>query len=114
MAALGEARVGALPAARERSGEDPVSLAILYTPMLGVTLFNKFAVPIGEKGVLLGVPLIIAATLTGLFTGRLVADRVRFPFYLLTVAVLCAQQAFAADSFSLSSLILIVVLHSAY
>jgi hypothetical protein len=114
MAALDGSGVAAGPAAMERLGHDPVSLAILYTPMLGVTVFNKFAVPVGDKGVLLGVPLIIAATLVGLFTGRLVADRVRFPFYLLTVAVLCAQQAFAVDAFSLSSLILIVVLHSAY
>lgn len=93
---------------------DPLSAAILYTPLLGVTLLGKLALPVGDTEIQIGIPLIIGATLVGLFTKRLVPDTTRFPFYLLMLGVLTAQQVFAADDFSPFSLLLLALLHSAY
>jgi hypothetical protein len=93
---------------------DGLSLAILYAPALGVTLLGKLAIPMGDREILVGVPLIIVATFVGVFTKRLLLDPTRFPLYLLTLGVLTALQVFAVGEFSGSSLLLLALLHGAY
>jgi hypothetical protein len=93
---------------------DRLSLAILYTPFIGVTLISKFALTLGATEILIGVPAILAATLLGILSGRLKPDPTRLALYLGMVAMLTAEQAFAATTFSITSLLLIVALHLAY
>jgi hypothetical protein len=98
----------------ERPKMDRLSLLILYMPFIGVTLISKFAVTLGATEILIGVPTILAATLLGILSGRLQPDPTRLALYLGMCAVLTAEQAFAAGTFSITSLLLIVMLHLAY
>lgn len=89
---------------------DRLSMILLFTPIVGVTFLSKFALPIGSAGILLAVPLIIGATLVGVLTGRLHADRTRLALYLGMAAILCLQQVFFVKTFQLTSLILLLAL----
>ena len=93
---------------------DGISLFILYLPFIGVTLISKFALTLGGTEILIGVPVILAATFFGLLAGRLTPDPTRFALYLLMVAVLVGEQALTSGNFSFTSLLLIVALHLAY
>ena len=98
----------------ERFRPDRVSLLVLYLPFIGVTLISKFALTLGGTEILIGVPVILAATVLGILSGRLTPDPRRLGLYLLMVSVLVAEQAFTAGNFSFTSLLLIVLLHLAY
>lgn len=93
---------------------DRLSLLLLYLPFIGVTLISKFAVTLGGTEILIGVPVILAATFLGILSGRLTPDPKRLGLYLAMVSVLVAEQAFTAGNFSFTSLLLIVMLHLAY
>jgi len=93
---------------------DGISLFVLYLPFIGVTLISKFALTLGGTEILIGVPVILAATFFGLLSGRLTPDPTRLALYLLMVAVLVGEQALTSGNFSFTSLLLIVALHLAY
>lgn len=93
---------------------DRLSLLVLYLPFIGVTLISKFALTLGGTEILIGVPMILAATIFGILSGRLTPHPGRLGLYLAMVSVLVAEQAFTAGNFSFTSLLLIVMLHLAY
>jgi hypothetical protein len=88
---------------------DRFALILLFTPFVAVTFLSKFAVAIGGTEILLAVPLILAATLVGVFSGRLSPDRNRVGMFLGMAAILCIQQVFAR-TFQPTSLILLLAL----
>jgi hypothetical protein len=93
---------------------DLLALAILYTPLVAVTFLAKFAVVIGDTELLIGIPLILAATCVGIFSRRLKLEPGRITLYLAMVAILVAEQVFAVKQFQPTSLLLLIAVHAAY
>jgi hypothetical protein len=93
---------------------DWLAVAVLYTPVIGVTLVSKFVVTLGGSEILLGVPLILAATCVGMFSMRLRLAPTRLALYLAMAAILTAEQVLAVKTFSESALLLLLVLHLPY
>jgi hypothetical protein len=98
-----------------RAGKaDAWSLLVLWLPIIGVTIVSKLAIEIGGREILIGIPAILGATAIGAFTGRLQVEPTRLMMYLGVCAILVAEQAFAAYSFSGTSLTLLLMLHIPY
>jgi hypothetical protein len=102
------ARAEALPSS------DWLALAILYTPVIGVTLLSKFVIIVSGTEILWGVPLILAATCVGLFSARLKPEPTRLALYLGMAAILTFEQVLAVKAFSPTALLLLVALHLPY
>jgi hypothetical protein len=84
-------------------------------PALSVTYLSKFSVPpFGAMGLTLAIPLIFLASIGGLLTGRLHVAVRRFLFFVATMAVLWGIQLLRGEPFSVSSLLLLTVLHLPY
>lgn len=103
-----------MPERGARTKVDPWALLVLWIPILGVTVISKIAFVVGGKEILIGVPAILGATVLGIGTGRLVFEPSRLMLYLVVVTILLAEQAFAVNSFSPSSLGLLLALHVPY
>jgi hypothetical protein len=106
--------VDSAPAREGRSRVDPWASIVFWMPIAGVTVISKIAVEIGGKEILIGVPAILGATVLGMFTGRLQVEPRRLMMFLGLVAVILAEQAFAAYAFSTTSLTLFLALHVPY
>jgi len=82
------------------------------TPLLGATIFSKFAVPtFGVRGIGITLPLILAAMIAGCFTGQFVIASRRFMFGLFVLSVLVLMQLLKNDVFYPSSLLLLGAIH---
>lgn len=88
---------------------DWIASLILYMPLIGVTFLAKIAFVIGGSEIIIGLPIILAALLLGVLTGRLKPHPVRFSLYLMVMAVMAGLSAFAAPTFVPSSLALVLV-----
>jgi hypothetical protein len=91
-----------------RQQSDWIANLILYMPLIGVTFIAKFAFDAGGSELIMGVPVILAALVLGIFTGRLKPHPVRFAVYLMVMAVMVGLSVFAAPQFIPSSLSLVL------
>ena len=92
-----------------RSESDWVANLVLYMPLIGVTFLAKLAFAMGSSEIIIGVPMILAALLLGILTGRLKPHPKRFAVYLMVMAVMVALSVFAAPEFIGSSLTLVLL-----
>lgn len=88
---------------------------LLYAPLLSSTLLSKISVP-PFSGLGLGIAFlcIFAAMGLGVLFGRMRFDARRTALFLLLVGFIGGIHALRAESFSLSSMLLLVALHAAY
>ena len=93
---------------------DALAVAILYTPMIGVTILSKFVVNIGGTEILWGVPMILAATCLGILSQRLRPAPGRLALYLGMAAILTSEQVFAVKTFQPTAILLLLALHLPY
>lgn len=94
---------------------DRFGLALLYAPLIAVTVLSKFAVPpLGAHG--LGIAFVVFAMVmaAGVLTARMIVEPRRLILYLSVIALLCLPQLLRPDPFSLSSLLLLAALHLVY
>jgi hypothetical protein len=98
----------------QRQVADRLAVAILYTPVIGVTLLSKFVINLGGSEILIGVPLILMALCVGIVSGRLKPVSDRLALYLGMAAVLTLQQALAVNTFSPTAILLLLALHLPY
>jgi hypothetical protein len=91
-----------------RRDSDWIANLILYMPLIGVTFLAKLAFEIGGSELIIGVPMILAALVLGIFTGRLKPHPVRFAVYLMVMTVMVGLSVFAAPAFIPSSLGLVL------
>ena len=104
---------GPIPAARAttRVHRDWGRIALQYTPILAVALLAKVAVPpFGKIGLGIDLPIVLAAMLIGLFTGRFQVHVMRLLLYLVTIGWLGGSQLFLDNPFSPSSIAFLAVL----
>lgn len=88
---------------------------VVCAPVVGATLLSKFAIPPwGAEGFGLNFPIIFAALLFGLASGRLQLAWRRMLLFMVMLSVLGLVQVFRGDLFSLSSVILMGVLGLCY
>ncbi|HKU41654.1 MAG TPA: hypothetical protein VJR89_26030 [Polyangiales bacterium] len=93
---------------------DWIATLILYTPLLGVTIFAKLALVIGGSEIILGVPAILGALVLGILTGRLKPHPVRMAAYLGLASIMAGLEVFAAPTFITSSLMLVLAIPLAH
>lgn len=101
----------ALSATVHGAKNDRLAQAILYAPLLGVTLFSKFTVPLGRKPLLFAVPLILGSTVIGLVTKRLTLEPNRSMAFCLMAAILTFESLVVAQPFNFPSLLLLLAIH---
>ena len=94
-------------ASAEDKPRDWLATAILYLPLFGVTIVSKYSIDLGSE-LIVGVPIILGTLLLGVMTGRLRPHPRRFAVYLMLASVMAGLSAFAAPTFVLSSLILLL------
>jgi hypothetical protein len=94
--------------AARRPEKDWIASLILYMPLIGVTFLAKIGFQLGSE-IIIGVPMILAALLLGIFTGRLKPHPRRFAVYLMVMAIMVGLQVFAAPTFVPSSLSLVLL-----
>jgi len=93
---------------------DRLSYLLLLSPLVGITLLSKFAIPLG-KDQLAGSLIVLAATIAfGLSTGRFELAPRHTTFFLCALSLMLATQAVGGQEFSLASMALLIVLHAAY
>lgn len=101
----------ALPA----GGVDRTTQLIVFMPLIATTLLAKFSLPpLGTYGIGIGGPLIIAALLFGLVTGRLLMVPRRLVLLLVMLSALGLMQILRSGDFSLTSLLLMAGIGSCY
>jgi hypothetical protein len=94
---------------------DWISKAVLYAPLLSATILAKIAVPpFGARGLGIGIPVIFIALAFGMMAGRLRFDGPRLAFYLLMIGLLGCLQILRSESFSASSMALLIAVHLPY
>jgi hypothetical protein len=93
---------------------DPLAVALLFTPLIGVTLLSKFVISVGGTEILWAVPLILGATGVGILTGRLRPASDRLGLYLGMAAILTMEQVLAVKTFQPTALLLLIGLHLPY
>src|SRR5580658_9178037 len=94
---------------------DWISKAVLYAPLLSATILAKIAVPpFGARGLGIGIPVIFIALAVGMMAGRLRFDGPRLAFYLLMIGLLGCLQILRSESFSASSMALLIAVHLPY
>jgi hypothetical protein len=101
-------------ATQPRPSADWLAVAILYTPIIGVTFLSKIIIPMGGTEILIAIPMIMGATILGVLTGRLKPHPRRMLMYLGMVAVLTVEQVLTGRPFSPGSLALLASIHLAY
>lgn len=101
-------------AAHDKPETDVLGTVILFIPLFAVTFLSKFCFEMSGSELLIGVPLILAAGVGGILTGRLKADPLRMAAYMLLAAILVAEQVFAVKTFVGNSLILLLAMPFVY
>lgn len=105
-AAPAKARAAARPADRRR-----LDRAIIQTPTVGSTLLSKIGMPgLSQLGFGIVFPMVFLALAVGLIRGRMQLVPRRLLLFLVMVAVLGMVQVVRGETFSLSSLALMVAL----
>jgi hypothetical protein len=105
-AAIGGAAVPTVSAAR---------FALLATPLIAVTFLSKFAFPpFGAMGIGVSIFLVLAALIVGSIAGCVSIEPRRLTLYFLMIGFLGLIQIFQPNSFSPTSLLLLVALHLPY
>ncbi|MCW5575788.1 MAG: hypothetical protein KIT13_06800, partial [Burkholderiales bacterium] len=91
-------------------------LWMLLLPVLGASLFSKFAVPgVRADGIGMGFPLIYLAVIIGtLPPGSLRLEPVRLAFFCLMAGAIGGFTVLQGEHFSLPSLALLMLLHFPY
>lgn len=103
-----------LPALNAPS-RDRFGLALLYAPLIAVTVLSKFSIPpLGAQGH--GIALVVFAMViaAGVMAARMPLEPRRLILYLSVIVLLCLPQLIRPDPFSPSSLLLLAALHLAY
>ncbi|WP_326533359.1 hypothetical protein [Pseudorhodoferax sp.] len=101
--------------AAEHAAPDRLWRWIGAMPVMGASFVSKLALPpLGAMGVSIVIPLLSAVSALGLVTGRLVVDVPRCIAYALAMATLWGSQALRGESFSVLSLLMLMVLHFPY
>lgn len=102
----------ASPATREH---DRLAEWLLLGQIIGVTFLQKLAVTLtADVQLFFGFILLAALTAIGVVFSRLEIRPVRCAFYLLAMALMSAVQLAHLDSFSLPSLIMLMLVHLPY
>jgi hypothetical protein len=102
-------------AATPSVGSDWRMKLVVCAPVIGATLMSKFAIPPwGADGFGLNFPIIFAALLFGLVSGRLQLAWRRLLLFMVMLSVLGLVQVLRGDLFSLSSVILMAALGACY
>lgn len=111
-AAASPAGAGARSAARGRETQSHWGrVALQYAPIVAVTVLAKVSVPpLAPLGLGIDVPVILAATLAGLFSGLLRVHTGRLVMYLAMLAWLGCTQLFRDAPFSPTSIVLLATL----
>jgi uncharacterized membrane protein (DUF485 family) len=121
--AMANAAGSAVPSRREamsvESGASTwmnrLRFALLATPLVGVTVLSKFAIPpLGAQGIDLSLMLLPAAAIAGSICGGIRFEPQRLMVYVALLAVLGLVQIVQPDSFSPSSMLLLAALHLPY
>jgi hypothetical protein len=87
---------------------------VLFTPLLAATFLAKAAIPpYGEQGIGISLPLVLGLIAIGLVAGCVRIQPVRLTLFLLLMAFL-GLSTMLQPQFSMTSLILVVVLHLPY
>lgn len=88
---------------------------VVCAPLIGATLLSKFALPpLGAQGFGLIYPIMAAALIFGLVSGRLQFAWRRLLLFMIMLSVLGMVQVLRGDLFSLSSVMLMAVLGLTY
>ncbi len=93
---------------------DFVSQWLLLGLLFAATFLQKTAIPIGSVQIFLGVPLILGLMAYGFITRRLELRKDNLLLYLLMVGILALTQILGAHSFSIASILLLIIIHSPY
>ena len=89
--------------------------ALLATPLISVTFLSKFGFPpFGSQGLGVSLFVMLAALLIGSIAGGISIEPRRLTFYFLMIGSLGLMQIFQPDSFSPTSLLLLVAVHLPY
>lgn len=84
-------------------------------PLIGISLFAKFAIPpLGERGIAIGLFFNLAACAWGVASLRWVVDSAMAAAFLLLFAFAGISPILRAESYSILSLIFLVMLHLPY
>ncbi len=88
---------------------------IVFMPLIATTLLAKFSLPpLGAYGIGISGPLIVAALLFGLITGRLLLVPRRLVLLLVMLSGLGLMQILRSGDFSLTSLLLMAAIGGCY
>ncbi len=93
---------------------DPIAKLLLIAMLICATFLQKIAIPIGNIQIFLSLPLILSITAFGFITKRLELKRDNLLLYLVMVSVLCLTQILGENSFSIASILLLIVIHVPY
>ncbi|MEC5387841.1 hypothetical protein VVD49_19065 [Uliginosibacterium sp. H3] len=84
---------------------------LLFSPLFGVTLFGKAAIPpFGAKGLALAMPLAFIVIFVQALRGTLVFDPIRLACFLLILVITLGLPVLHGEHFSLPSVALLIVL----
>jgi hypothetical protein len=106
---------GVRAASRTQAQRDLVPLIVLCTPIACASLLSKFGIPgYTNVGIGIALPLMMLALAFGMLDNRVRIEPKRLGFYCITVAVLILPQLLQAGTFSLTSLLMLALLHIPY
>ncbi len=93
---------------------DHLTRWLLIGMLIGATFLQKIAIPIGGIQIFLALPLILAITALGFITRRLEIKSDNLLLYLIMVAILSLTQILGGQSFSVGSILLLIIIHAPY
>ncbi len=93
---------------------DPIAKLLLIAMLICATFLQKIAIPVGNIQIFLALPLMLLITAFGFITKRLELKRDNLLLYLVVVSVLCLTQILGGNSFSIASILLLIVIHAPY
>lgn len=94
---------------------DRLVLWMLVLPILGATLFSKFALPgVHAEGIGMGFPVLYLALVGACVAGMVRVEPARLIFYCLMASVIGGVTALQGENISLPSLAFLMLLHLPY
>jgi hypothetical protein len=111
------AHSNAKPEAMVGTGSTPSALrfALLAAPLIGATFLSKFGFPpLAALGIGASIFFLLGVLATGTVFGGLSIEPRRFALFAAMIGILGVMQIFQPNSFSPSSLLLLVVVHLPY
>jgi hypothetical protein len=102
-------------ATNAESGPNALRFALLATPLIGATFISKFGVPpLTTMGIGISAFFLLAVCAAGALLGSISIEPRRLALFTAMVGVLGLIQIFQPNSFSPSSLLLLVAVHLPY